>query len=275
MLDIDRAWDRLHQRLENEQLLNQSARVVVMPFITKIKWAAAIVVLCILGGATGLYLSSEKESEVLISIHNEDKANTLVKTLVDGSVVYLTSGATLTCPERFAADKRQVNLQGDALFDIFSNKNCPFLIETEAVVVEVLGTTFTIKTAGKESFELSVQQGSVNVTLKATGAHTLVESGEAVRLIDHQQLLKEPLNDKQQFVKYSEKICFKDERLETIVQVINKMSDKPISISGNDLKNEALTIPFSNNTIEEMVELLCEVLNMRYTDNGEEIIIGR
>ena len=274
MLDIDKAWERLHSRLVDDQLFHPGTKVVVMPFVTKMKWAAAVVVLCVLSGAIGLYLNLEKESSPLISIHNGDKTNTLVKTLEDGSVVYLTSGATLSCPERFAAEKRQVSIQGDALFDIQSNRDCPFLIETEMVIVEVLGTTFNIKTAGKESFELSVQHGIVKATLKTTGASTLVASGETVRLEDQQQLLKEQSDDQHQFANYSEKICFKDESLENIVHVINKMSNKPISIADDSLKNREITIPFNNNTVEEMVGLLCEVLNLKYTDDGKEIVIG-
>jgi ferric-dicitrate binding protein FerR (iron transport regulator) len=274
MIDIDRAWDRLHTRLVDEKLLSQGAKVVGMPFITKIKWAAAVVALCVLSGAIGLYLSLEKENSPLISIHNGDRINTLVKTLDDGSVVYLTSGATITCPEQFATDKRQLSVQGDVLFDIKSNKDCPFLIETEAVLVEVLGTTFNIKTEGKESFELSVQHGVVKVTLKSTGAHSLVETGETIRLEDRQQLLKEQLTDRQQFDQYAEKICFKDEQLENIVHIINKKSDKPIIISDETLKSSEITISFDNNTVEEMIELLCMVLNLKYTEDGKEIVIG-
>ena len=259
-MNVDQAWDRLHTRLVDEQLLDQSACVMVMPFMTKIKWAATIAALCVLGGLMGLYFSSEKDSEPFISIHNSDITNTLVKTLDDGSIVFLACGATLTCPERFAADKREVTLLGDALFDIHSNRDCPFLIETEAVVVKVLGTTFNIKTAGVESFELSVQHGTVHVTLKTTGAHTIVETGETVRLDNHHQLLKEQSTHRQQFAQYSEKICFKDERLENILHVISKMSDKPISNFDNVQKDREITIAFNNNTVEEMVELLRKVL---------------
>ena len=273
-MDVNKAWDRLHTRLVDEQLLIQTAEIVVIPFVTIIRWAAAIVVLCVFGGIISLYMSSEKENQPLISIHNSDKTNTLVKTLDDGSVVYLTCGATINCPERFAADKRKVNLHGEALFDIRNNQNCPFFIETELVVVEVLGTAFNIKTAGKESFELSVQHGLVKVMLKTSGIHVFAETGETVRLKDHQQLLIELSDNQQQFAKYSEKICFKDEKLENIVHVINKISDKPVSISDDVLKNRGITIPFSNNTVEEMVELLCEVLDLKYFDDGKEIVIG-
>ena len=269
-MDVNRAWDRLHTRLVDEQLFSQPAKTIAMPFIAKMKCAAAIVVLCVCGGAIGLYLNVKNESNLFVSIHNSDVSNTLVKTLEDGSVVYLVGGATLTCPERFADNKRQVSLQGDALFDVRSDTNCPFLIETEPVVVEVLGTTFNIKTANNNSFELSVKNGLVKVTLKTTGAHLFAATGETVRLNEHLQLSKEP----QQFAHYAEKIRFKDERLENIIYVINKMSDKPICFSDNDLKNREITITFRNNTVAEMIELLCAALDLKYTENEKIYILG-
>jgi len=277
MIDVDRAWDRLHTRLVDERLIDRTAKRVVMPFIAKIKLVAAIVALCVVGGAIGLYLNAknEKIAHPYLSIHNGDIFNTLVTMLDDGSIVYLAGGATLTCPERFVDNKRRVTLHGDALFDVYSDAGSPFVIETEPVVVEVLGTTFNIKAADNHLFELSVHHGLVKVIAKATGAHLFVEAGETVRLIDRQQLLKEPSHSPQQITHFAENMRFKDERLENIVHVINRMSHKPICISDNELKDSEITIAFDNNTVEEMIALLCVILDLKYSDDGKEIVIGR
>lgn len=265
----------MYARLSDEQLLvAESEQATTVPFIVKMRRAAAIVVLCICGGAAGLYLSSKRGTEQFVSIHNADMSNTLVSTLTDGSIVYLTSGATLTCPERFAADKRMVSLQGEAMFDVHGDKACPFLIETESVVVEVTGTEFDIKSADRESFELSVRQGSVKVTLKADGIPIRVEKGETVRL-QADRLQKSLSADKRQFARYTEKMRFKDDRLDNIVRVINKISDKPVVFADSTLESREMTITFSNNTASEMVELLCVGLDLKYTDDGKVITIGR
>ena len=273
-MDVNRAWEKLHMRLVEEQLLDPTAKTVAMPFITKVKWAAALVVLCVCSGAIGLFYNAKTESEPFFSIHNSDISNTLVKTLNDGSIVYLAGGATLTCPEQFAADMRYVGLNGEALFDVQTVADYPFFIETDPVVIEVLGTKFVIKSTDKNLFELSVQHGLVKATLKATGAHIFVEAGETVRLNERQQLLKEPSTDSRQFAHYAEKMRFKDERLENIVHVISKMSDKSIGFSDHALKNRELTIAFINNTVEEMIALLCMVLEVKYIDDGEGYVIG-
>ena len=59
----------------------------------------------------------------------------LVTTLEDGSVVYLAQESTLKYPEHFATDKREVNLQGEAFFDVAKKHEQTFLIETEKVQI--------------------------------------------------------------------------------------------------------------------------------------------
>ncbi len=273
-IDVNKAWDQLHARLADEQLLvREDAKTVTMPFFTKMKWAAAIVILCICGGAAGLYLIPGEKAGQMLSIHNNETSNTLVSTLEDGSIVYLAGGATLTCPEQFDADKRQVSLQGEAMFDVQSDQTYPFLVETKPVVVEVLGTAFNIKSADNESFELSVQRGLVKVTPKFAGESLLVKAGETVYLQSGRQLTKISSDDRQQFAQYTERMWFKDARLDDIVRVINKISDIPVTIADSTLSSMKMTIGFDNNTPADMVHLMCIALGLKYVDNGNHILI--
>ena len=69
----------------------------------------------------------------------------MVTTLEDGSVVYLAGNTSLKFPEHFSSDRREVSLQGNALFDVAGNHKRPFIIETEDTRIEVLGTAFNVK----------------------------------------------------------------------------------------------------------------------------------
>ena len=275
LVNVDRAWDKLHTRLKEEGLfVPANGKVIPVPFFVKMRRVAAVAILCICCGAIALYLNLNKEKELFVSIYNGETSNTLVSTLEDGSIVYLTPGCVLDCPETFISGKRQVTLRGEAMFDIYSDKNHPFLIETEPALVEVTGTELNIKSAGKDLFELSVLHGSVNVTLKTTGIPLQVESGEMVCL-QSGHLQKSQLPNPQQFARYTQKMQFKDERLEDIIRVIQKVSDRPIHFSDESLKDNEITIAFDHNTIEVMIGLLCEVMDLYFTDDGNEIIIGR
>ena len=271
MVDVNRAWNKLYTRLNDENLLiPDDTKMVVIP---RMRMVAAIALLCICVGVAALFLFPDNETAMLVSLHNNETSNTLVSTLNDGSIVYLTDGATLTYPENFSSDKRQVNLQGEALFDIYSNKDCPFFIETESVVVEVLGTAFSIKSTGKSSFELSVLRGKVKATLKENGIQTLVESGETVLLNTDHQLLKKWLTG-QPFDHYTEKMRFKDERLDHIINVINRISDTPVVLSDDSPAGMELTITFDNNSPTDMVELICRGFNLSHSEENGIIVIA-
>ncbi len=274
IIDTNKAWDSLYMRLYDEQLLAPATgQTKSISLITKMKWAATIAILCICG-TIGIYIASYAKPEHLLSIQNNDMANVLVSTLEDGSIVYLKSGAILTYPEKFATDKRVVSVQGEVLFDIRSNYECPFMIETEPALVEVLGTEFSIKSIGKESFELSVQHGVVKVVLKTNNMPVMVEAGEIVRL-ESNQLYKTWANDVHQFTQYTEKMHFKDDYLKNIAHVINKLSDKAIVFADSTLSDRKMTVTFFNNSPDDMVELLCLAMGLKYTNQGDTIVIEK
>lgn len=86
-----------------------------------------------------------------------------VVVLSDGTKVYLHSGSYLRYPVSFGTASREVNLDGRAYFDVSKSK-VPFIVSTEDMKVEVLGTSFDVE-AKKSSAKSSVIliEGSVKV----------------------------------------------------------------------------------------------------------------
>ena len=83
--------------------------------------------------------------------------------LSDGTKVYLHSGSYLRYPVSFGSTSRNVTLEGRAYFDVSKSK-VPFIVSTEDMKVEVLGTTFDVeakRSAAKSSVILI--EGSVKV----------------------------------------------------------------------------------------------------------------
>ena len=64
------------------------------------------------------------------------------------------------------------------------NRERPFWIDTEQVKIEVLGTAFSVKSVEDAPFRLSVQRGTVRVTLKKGNKECYVKAGETVVLKD-------------------------------------------------------------------------------------------
>jgi len=272
----DLAWDELYTRLEKDGLLADT-RVNNPSFnrrIRAVSWAAVIAVLCI-SLVTLYYITLPKQDTLpLLTVQNNEDATTLITTLEDGSIVYLGENAALHYPEHFEQDNRKVTLDGNAQFDISGNAARPFYIDTREVQVEVLGTSFQIKNEGNVPFELVVTTGEVKVTAKDNKESCLVKAGEKVQLlpdgllvsfIDNYDLMKE---------EYSRYIRFKDEKLGDVLHVLNKrITDTPLSVEPS-LANKTFTVAFESNTSpDDIAEVICIGLKLRYVKENDKIIL--
>ena len=87
-------------------------------------------------------------------------------TLQDGTTVCLNSGAKLEYPVRFGKTRR-VKLSGEAMFDVEHSASRPFVVETFACDVEVLGTKFNV-TADERTrdFSTALLRGRLRVNNK-------------------------------------------------------------------------------------------------------------
>lgn len=86
--------------------------------------------------------------------------------LSDGSVVTLNALSVLSYPDRFAHDKREVELiEGEAFFDIEHNKSKPFRVKSGKTLTHVLGTAFNINAYSQlKTVCITVTRGKVGVS---------------------------------------------------------------------------------------------------------------
>lgn len=91
-------------------------------------------------------------------------AGTKCLTLSDGTVVWLNAGSTLTYPVAFEGGERVVAMTGEGYFEVHSDENAPFLVESQGITVRVTGTQFNIMSYPDEgSIETTLVEGVVNI----------------------------------------------------------------------------------------------------------------
>jgi ribosomal protein S4E len=110
--------------------------------------------------------------------------------LPDGTSVWLNAASSIKFPTSFANVKdRKVELKGEAYFEVFKNKNLPFIVVTDKQEVEVLGTHFNINSYDDEtSVKTTLLEGSVKVSLFKGGNKTIsrfLRPGEQAN-VEHQ-----------------------------------------------------------------------------------------
>lgn len=272
----DEAWRHLYTRLDKDSLLVEVGEEVIRRRLF-LKWGTVVAamlagVVCLMS-VWWLMPGNDTKNLNLVTQENREKS-TLVTTLEDGSIVYLGQESVLQYPEHFATDKREVNLHGEAFFDVAKKHEQTFLIETEKVQIEVLGTAFNVRSNEEVPFSLSVRRGKVKVSLKQGGHSVFVNAGETVTLQSQQLQLSETSRGDESGV-YTKNIRFKDESLEDILRVVNaENSALQIQTGSLDLGKRKLTIEFLDNSPDTVAELICWALNLKCTREGDKLILS-
>lgn len=88
--------------------------------------------------------------------------------LPDGSKVWLNSGSKLIRPLRFTGKTREVNLTGEAYFQVAKDPDRKFIVSSgEELKVEVLGTRFNIEAYEEDNYiATTLEEGSIRLLYK-------------------------------------------------------------------------------------------------------------
>lgn len=106
------------------------------------------------------------DSTVLVSEAQPGQRTSV--TLSDGTVVELNSNSRIEYPAIFHKGDRRVRLEGEAMFDVAPDQEHPFIVETFAYDVKVLGTKFDVIADSKEKeFSTALLNGEVSIQDKS------------------------------------------------------------------------------------------------------------
>ena len=159
--------------------------------------------------------------------------------LPDGSRVWLNAASSLKYPTAFSGKERQVELTGEAYFEIAQNKTRPFKVKTPDQTVEVLGTHFNIKAyADEQSTWTTLLQGSINVE---NSQH------DAVRLKPGQQMVNGQKGEWRAMEKVDTaavldwkngEFIFSGESLESVMRKVSRWYDVSVEYKDDAVKKE-------------------------------------
>lgn len=246
-------------------------------------WAAAAVVTgAIIVAALFPFSSPQRADEVQMTDvvrYNGNKEDELLF-LPDGSKVILSKGARISYNLLMNGSKREINLSGDAFFDVAPNPQKPFYIYTQHVVVKVLGTSFRVNASGgKES--VSVSTGKVSVYLKGqdleqSAAH-IVQPREEVSLTeDLKTLTNSKWSGEHPSIGTLQKTAvydFQDAPLDTVLKTLEKMYAIPVNYHPEVFDNCYITISLGNESLEEILKVITRTIDASYSMSSYGITI--
>jgi len=171
--------------------------------------------------------------------------------LPDGTLLWVNTGSTVIYPTVFDKDKREIYVEGEVYAEVFHDSKHPFIIKTEKLDVQVLGTSFNLSAYREdERTDLVLVSGKVNVIPK-NGTVTAVSSNQLFSLTNQTSIVKEV--DVENFISWHDgNYIFYNEPIESILLRLSRyynvtmiLPTKPsgISCSGRlELKDDLLQL---------------------------------
>lgn len=273
-VNTDKAWEKLNSRMRTDGLLPVKTGSRKHHFLPSwMKYAASLLLLAIAGSLIYIALRDKPDQEFFAS-NTSTESQTLVQFLTDGTVVYLAENTRLSYPESFDPKQRRVSLEGEAYFEVTGKQDQPFMIETQSATIQVLGTSFNVKSTGEDQFELYVHEGLVSVNPRRKGRSGItVGAGEKVtyasgRFEKHSEAHPESASW------WMHRMHFKDETLENILTVVSRNFGAGLE-AAPEVSKRRLTVTFYQNTVPTIIELICLSMNLEVEETKDSIIVFR
>ncbi|MDR1202916.1 MAG: FecR domain-containing protein [Tannerellaceae bacterium] len=181
--------------------------------------------------------------------------------LPDSSRVWLNANTEIVYPTQFAFGHREIKLNGEAYFDVKHNPSQPFLVKTEKIDIQVLGTEFNVLAYAEKTVpEVTLLNGSVEVKAKGISVPYTMNVNEQLRLEDG-KLYVSPITQFDYF-KWKEGIlCFHNESVESIMKKLELYFDVRIDVRKAGLLKHRYTGKFR---VDDGVEQVLKVLQLEH-----------
>lgn len=197
-------------------------------------------------------------------------------TLPDGTLVFLNSESTLSYPSRFDGDTRNVNLQGEAYFEVAKNPEKKFIVSTpHRSQIEVLGTHFNVEAYEKENrVSATLVEGKIGFIYKCDNASKKVLMAPGQKLVYDSKDSKVQIyatSGESEIAWKEGKIIFRNTPLEEGLRMLEKRYNVEFIIKNNRLKGDSFTGTFTNQRLERILEYfqLSSQIRWRYLDSPD------
>lgn len=147
-------------------------------------------ILLVLGVAGTVYFALQDKANVPMYVVSSGIQNMESVSLPDGTKVQMGPGSRLTYPASFSGKTREIRLDGQAFFDVAKNREKPFIVHTEDMSVEALGTAFELFSYNMENkMEAILLNGKIKVSVENKETNQMKEyfvSPDEKILVDRQ-----------------------------------------------------------------------------------------
>lgn len=190
--------------------------------------------------------------------------------LPDSTKVWLNANSKLVYPSSFKEGIRQVELDGEAYFDVRHNGDNPFVVRTKSMNVTVLGTEFNVSAySGIEEFNIALLRGSVELNSPDLSRKYRMTAGEQVLYRDG-KYVSDQIGSMDYFKWKEGLLSFNNQPIHVIIEKLRLYYDIRIEVADLPFLKERYSGKFRvKNGIEQVLKVLQLEHKFTYVKDNE------
>lgn len=255
------------------------------------KWASctAVVLLCV---SMAVNWSQLGENRRIVAIHKIPAVSDMMSTyytdngvkgkvvLPDSSIVWLNSGSKITYPKEFESDKRRISFEGEGYFEVVKNPEWPMEVVTpKGMKVEVLGTTFHLKSYNNDMDEqTTLFSGRVDIS-KSAGSKTIIDvqtlrPRESIKFTEQGGVIRTSKVDTAKTIAWQRgELLFEDTPMPEVIKILERWHGVDIIVQDPTILSCRFTASFASESIVQIMELLHFTSLLDYVVDGNKVYI--
>lgn len=249
---------------------------------TRSRVFGAVVVLLVLAGGVLLaqHYRAPATNESSVNEYREVVTNRGEQAsfqLSDGTEIKINADSKVRIPLAFGSETRTVKLTGEAYFDVASDSTRPFLVKTEDVTVDVLGTAFNVRNYSGDRTEVAVEEGSV--ALQFGGEHesqseVRLEAGWVGYLLKRDTSTVTEKDDLSAHIGWTQgHLVFEKATLSEVATRLERQYDVEVIIQDSVLRSLQLTADLKSSSLHDVLDIISATLGVRYRIEKERVYL--
>ncbi len=258
--------DQIKAELKLKRFKLKRSRKTIFKSLRHVMGYAAAVLIAVI--STWAFMDSNKSSSEPEIVYEEfitPAGQRAMLKLHDGTTVWLNAKSTLRYPNIFTKERR-VELNGEAYFEVAHNEEKPFIVSTEKLDIEALGTEFNVHAyRDRNEFNTSLVEGSVKIYNRGNQQNALfITPNEYAELVDN-KLVKKSFNN-MDFLLWREGVyAFDDLPFMEIIRRLELYYDITIHVKNQQLASYKFTGKIrQRDGIESVLRTLQKVYYFRF-----------
>lgn len=267
-IDIEKSWQRLLKKKQQK------------PFIyilwNKVASYAAIAIIAI-SLTSVFFIFTQDKTEIVASRYiGGDGLEADVVILPDGTRVSLGSKTNFHYDPDFGQSKRSVYLEGEAYFEVGSQKNKPFVVHINGMTVEALGTSFNVMAyPGDSLFVTTLLEGTVRLLTEHQSQSTVLKPNQQfIYNRNHHTTFVHQVDAKDYIAWTTGYYHFSEQTLESILHRLSYVYGITFDIKPKNLNNTAFTGTFyRGQSAKDLMEIINLSVPIKYKVEDHHVTI--